>query len=108
MEWPLEKRAKLALKVRERAISIRDQETLNGRREGLSYEEISRRADERIMDLLGSIGFERVHEGMELERAGIPMIFRQSETRLLFETVQGKVVSISKDDAIKLDLFEIP
>lgn len=107
MEWTLDIRRKLALKIRDMSLEIQREEFApnNGRHFAEGIENTIR----RIMERLGPLGFDpadkdwKVEEGMFLEN-----IYQDSPTHLWFETAQCRVVKIRKDLAEKLLPLDLP
>jgi hypothetical protein len=109
MEWPLETRRKLARLVMERALGIQEEEFKAARQSGATFTRAVDLAYSRILDLLEPLGFERAGGDWRIESSmTTPVMFEQSDTNLWFDTIQGRVVRISKENAEKVLVLGIP
>lgn len=102
MEWDIEKRRKLAGLVKNLSWRIQDEELKNARTRRLSFSEVIENTDRRVLERLEPLGFQRANRDWVHESGEEPTIFQQSATHLWFDTTQGRIVKVSKDDAEKV------
>lgn len=107
MEWPPEKLVKLARMVKEKCMSIQNGEFV-AKRTLRTYEDILEDIDQKIYERLGPLGFERADRDWQLDSDVEYPLYRQSRTHLWFDTAQGRVTRITKEQAEKVLVLGIP
>jgi hypothetical protein len=105
MQWPKDKREKLAIVIRARSQEIL-QETLE-RFVNDPFDKRLEAFDEKIIEFLRPLGF-RVAKRWEVESHEGIVLFKQSQTHLFFGLSQGMVVGIRKDHAEKILVLGLP
>jgi hypothetical protein len=104
MQWPKDKREKLARMLQARSEEIQH-EILKGF--DASFDKRLELFDEKILEFLRPLGF-RVAKRWEVESHEGMVLFKQSPTHLWFGLSQGMVVSIRKDHAEKILVLGLP
>lgn len=102
MKWTLETRRKLALMIKVRALGIQEEEFKEAKKNLRSFSEVIRSADGKVLRLLAPLGFKRADKDWAIESNQDIMMFKPSDTHLWFSTIQGRVVTISKEKAEKV------
>lgn len=106
MEWDRETKLKLARKIRKLSLEIQEDE-FGGSRCG--FVKLVENTMKRIMNKLEPLGFEPANRDwafVEEDEGG--KLYQDSPTHLWFETAQGRIVKISKENAEKLLVLGIP
>jgi len=100
MQWPKDKREKLARLIKARSEEIK-QDILG---DSNSYTD---KFDKNVLEFLKPLGFIRSH-WWQVESNDTILMLRQSPTHLWFHTIHGLVVKISKEQAEKILVLGLP
>lgn len=103
MDWPLETRKRLAKLVKDTSLRILFDTQNDCTIPNRTHLDVLEWTNEKVLEFLEPLGFIRTKKDWRIEEyGGRVTLFRQSETHLWFETAQGGVVKITKEDAQKV------
>lgn len=114
MNWTIDTRIRLARRIQELSLEIQNDEFARCTAGGANFPEAVENTIERIMEALGPLGFEKAnrdwsHLNPEYLGGGHNLrIYGDSTTHLWFETAQGRIVKVSKENAEKALVLGFP
>jgi hypothetical protein len=107
MNWDRQKREKLARMIAMKCLEIQNHCISHVQITGENWPRILELTDERIMALLGPLGFERANKDWDESHEDV-MLFKQSDTHLWFQTAQARIVRIEKTKAERVLVLGLP